>query len=78
MGLPRPALHQERIVQTATVLLDDGGIENLSMRRLARRLDVTAAAVIAEQDLPEGAAHFCLCSRGWPRRTSLVRSALAA
>lgn len=45
VGMPRPALHQEQIVQTAIVLLDDGGIENLSMRRLASHLDITAAAL---------------------------------
>ncbi|NUS24785.1 MAG: TetR family transcriptional regulator [Streptomyces sp.] len=43
--MPRQALGPEQIVQTAIVLLDDGGIENLSMRRLASRLGITAAAL---------------------------------
>ncbi|WP_158694433.1 TetR/AcrR family transcriptional regulator [Streptomyces canus] len=43
--MSRQALQQEQIVQTAIVLLDDGGIENLSMRRLGSRLGITAAAL---------------------------------
>jgi AcrR family transcriptional regulator len=45
VGMPRQALQQEQIVQTAIVLLDDGGIDNLSMRRLGSRLGITAAAL---------------------------------
>ncbi|NUP20451.1 MAG: TetR family transcriptional regulator [Streptomyces sp.] len=45
VGMPRQALQQEQIIQTALVLLDEGGIENLSMRRLASRLGITAAAL---------------------------------
>ncbi|MCD9874991.1 TetR/AcrR family transcriptional regulator [Streptomyces guryensis] len=45
VGMPRQALQQEQIGQTAIVLLDDGGIESLSMRRLGSRLGITAAAL---------------------------------
>ncbi|MEV3971375.1 TetR/AcrR family transcriptional regulator C-terminal domain-containing protein [Streptomyces sp. NPDC050698] len=44
-GTPRDALHQEQIIQAAIALLDEGGIESLSMRRLGSRLGITAAAL---------------------------------
>lgn len=44
-GMPREALHQEQIIQAAIALLDEGGIESLSMRRLGSRLGITAAAL---------------------------------
>ncbi|MGW1557076.1 TetR/AcrR family transcriptional regulator C-terminal domain-containing protein [Streptomyces sp. NPDC002144] len=44
-GMPRDALHQEQIVQAAIALLDEGGIESLTMRRLGSRLGITAAAL---------------------------------
>ncbi|MFI8836484.1 TetR/AcrR family transcriptional regulator C-terminal domain-containing protein [Streptomyces afghaniensis] len=44
-GMPRRTLHKEQIVQAAIVLLDEGGIENLSMRKLGSRLGITAAAL---------------------------------
>ncbi|WP_097273031.1 hypothetical protein [Streptomyces sp. TLI_55] len=36
--MPRDAPHQERIVQAAIALLDEGGIESLTMRRRGSRL----------------------------------------
>jgi len=44
---PRRAapLTRERIVATAAALLDEGGIEGLTMRRLAQRLAVTSTAL---------------------------------
>ncbi|AYC36452.1 TetR family transcriptional regulator [Streptomyces griseorubiginosus] len=52
---PRRSLHQEQIVDAALALLDEGGIENLTMRRLGDRLGITAAAlywhVSSRQDL---------------------------
>ncbi|MER6162197.1 TetR/AcrR family transcriptional regulator [Streptomyces sp. NPDC001868] len=44
-GMPRDALHQEQIMQAAITLLDEGGFESLSMRRLGSRLGITAAAL---------------------------------
>ncbi|MER6220736.1 TetR/AcrR family transcriptional regulator C-terminal domain-containing protein [Streptomyces sp900105755] len=44
-GMPRDALHQEQIIQAAIALLDEGGIESLTMRRLGSRLGITAAAL---------------------------------
>lgn len=44
-GMPHDALHQEQIIQAAIALLDEGGIESLSMRRLSSRLGITAAAL---------------------------------
>ena len=39
LSRPRRALDQDRIVAAALALVDEDGIEHLSMRRLARRLD---------------------------------------
>ncbi|PIM66890.1 hypothetical protein CTU88_38260 [Streptomyces sp. JV178] len=44
-GMPRDALHQEQIIQAAIALLDESGIESLTMRRLGSRLGITAAAL---------------------------------
>lgn len=44
-GATRDALRQEQIVQAAIALLDEGGIEHLSMRRVGSRLGITAAAL---------------------------------
>ncbi|MGX1480534.1 UNVERIFIED_CONTAM: AcrR family transcriptional regulator [Streptomyces canus] len=44
-GTARDALRQEQIVQAAVVLLDEGGIENLTMRRVGSRLGITGAAL---------------------------------
>ncbi|MEV6943482.1 TetR family transcriptional regulator [Streptomyces sp. NPDC051172] len=44
-GMPRDALHQEQIIQVAIALLDEGGIESLTMRRLGSGLGITAAAL---------------------------------
>ncbi len=41
----RAPLSRERIVDAATNLLDELGIEGLTMRRLAQRLDVTSTAL---------------------------------
>jgi AcrR family transcriptional regulator len=43
--MPRDTLHQEQIIQAAIALLDEGGIESLTMRRLGSRLGITAAAL---------------------------------
>jgi len=44
-GMPRDALHHDQIVQAAVALLDEGGIESLTMRRPGSRLGITAAAL---------------------------------
>ncbi|MFJ2240370.1 TetR/AcrR family transcriptional regulator [Streptomyces sp. NPDC087859] len=44
-GTTRDPLDQEQIVQAAIVLLDEGGIENLTMRRVGSRLGITGAAL---------------------------------
>ena len=44
-GAARDALRQEQIVQAAVVLLDEGGVENLSMRKAGSRLGITGAAL---------------------------------
>lgn len=44
-GTTRDPLRQEQIVQAAVVLLDEGGIENLTMRRVGSRLGITGAAL---------------------------------
>jgi AcrR family transcriptional regulator len=41
----RPALDREQVVRVALLLLDEEGLEGLSMRRLAQRLGVTAASL---------------------------------
>ncbi|MER7334051.1 MULTISPECIES: TetR/AcrR family transcriptional regulator C-terminal domain-containing protein [unclassified Micromonospora] len=41
----KPPLTPERIVDAAVTLLDEHGIEGLTMRRLAQRLDVTSTAL---------------------------------
>jgi len=40
-AMPRAALHQEQIIQAATALVNEGGIERPTMRRLG----ITAAAL---------------------------------
>jgi AcrR family transcriptional regulator len=42
---PRPPLTRERVLRTAVTLADQGGIESLSMRRLAQALDVVPMAL---------------------------------
>lgn len=44
-GMPRDAPHQEQIVLAAIALLDEGGIESLTLRRLGSSLGSTAAAL---------------------------------
>ena len=41
----RPLLDQARVVRAALALLDEVGIDELTMRRLAERLGVTAASL---------------------------------
>ncbi|KUN29585.1 hypothetical protein AQJ23_02135 [Streptomyces antibioticus] len=43
--MPRDVLHQEQIIGAAIALLDEGGIESLTMRRLSSWLGITAAAL---------------------------------
>jgi AcrR family transcriptional regulator len=42
---PRPPLTRERVLRTAVALADQGGIESLSMRKLAQALDVVPMAL---------------------------------
>jgi len=42
---PREALTKERILQAAVALADEGGVESLSMRRIAQELDVVPMAL---------------------------------
>jgi AcrR family transcriptional regulator len=42
---PRSPLTRERVLQTAVALADQGGIESLSMRKLAQALDVVPMAL---------------------------------
>jgi AcrR family transcriptional regulator len=42
---PRPPLTRERVLRTAIALADQGGIESLSMRKLAQALDVVPMAL---------------------------------
>ena len=42
---PRPALSRERVLRTAVDLAERGGIESLSMRKLAQALDVVPMAL---------------------------------
>ena len=44
-GMPRDALHREQFIQAALALMDEGGIESLTMRRLGSRLGSTTAAL---------------------------------
>ncbi|MFE2218407.1 TetR/AcrR family transcriptional regulator [Streptomyces canus] len=44
-GTTHDPLRQKQIVQAAVVLLDEGGIENLTMRRVGSRLGITGAAL---------------------------------
>jgi AcrR family transcriptional regulator len=41
----RPALSRDRVVATAMTIADDGGLERLTMRRLADELDVEAMSL---------------------------------
>ena len=58
----RVVLDQQRIVQAALELLDEAGIEELSMRRLGRRLGVEAMALY----------------RYWPSREALLDGVVEA
>ena len=42
---PRSPLTRERVLSTAVALADQGGIESLSMRKLAQALDVVPMAL---------------------------------
>jgi AcrR family transcriptional regulator len=42
---PREALNKERILRAAVALADEGGVESLSMRRLAQELNVVPMAL---------------------------------
>jgi AcrR family transcriptional regulator len=42
---PRPPLSRERVLRAAVALADQGGVESLSMRRLARELGVVPMAL---------------------------------
>ena len=44
-GAPRTPLSRERVLRAAVVLADEGGIEALSMRRLAKELGVEAMSL---------------------------------
>ncbi|HSU36094.1 MAG TPA: TetR/AcrR family transcriptional regulator [Propionibacteriaceae bacterium] len=55
---PRPPLNRERVLSAAIVLADSGGIESLSMRRLAQELGVKAMSlynhVTDKEDILDG------------------------
>src|SRR5207247_1420609 len=55
---PRAPLSRERVLEAAVRLADEGGIESLTMRKLARALDVEAMSlynhVANKDDLVDG------------------------
>jgi AcrR family transcriptional regulator len=64
MPMSRPPLSRERVLEAAVRLADEGGIESLSMRRLARELGVEAMSlynhVANKGDLVDGIVHLVL------------------
>ena len=87
-GAPRRAqLTRQQVVTAAVELADSGGIESISMRRLAQELGVEAMSlythVLSKEDLLDGIADAVIgmipvdaVAADW--RTSLRRMALAA
>jgi AcrR family transcriptional regulator len=54
-------LSEERLLKTAVVLLDEGGVEALSMRQLAERLGVTAMSLYRYCESHEGLLDAVAC-----------------
>lgn len=53
--MPRPArIHRDQIIQAAVALADEAGIEGVTMRALASRLEVEAMALYRHVDGKEG------------------------
>lgn len=83
----RPALTRERVVKAALALVDEGGVEGLSMRTVAAKLGVEAMSlyrhVSGKDDLLLGIADLVLSevdipSPGTPWREAMRRRALSA
>jgi AcrR family transcriptional regulator len=84
---PRVPLTRERVLSTAIVLADEGGIESLSMRKLGQELGVEAMSlynhVANKGDLLDGmvdvvASKFEVASKGGNWKTAIRRSAISA
>jgi AcrR family transcriptional regulator len=84
---PRTPLSRERVLQAAIALADDGGVEALSMRKLAEELGVKAMSlynhVANKEDLLDGILDAALAEIAAPRpdadwRTQIREIAVSA
>lgn len=78
----RPPLTRAQVLESALQLMDEGGVEALTMRRLAARLNVEAMSlynhVKDKRDLLEGAANLALSRIPMPAPTMKWRQRIEA
>ncbi|MFE3323871.1 TetR/AcrR family transcriptional regulator C-terminal domain-containing protein [Streptomyces sp. NPDC059176] len=69
---PRAPLNRQRIVEAALVIIDEDGVDGLSMRRIAARLGVQAMSlynhVRSKDDILDGVTEFVTTDMKMPRR----------
>lgn len=69
---PRVPLNRQRIVEAAVVIIDEDGVDGLSMRRIASRLGVQAMSlynhVRSKDDILDGVTEFVTTDMSMPRR----------
>ncbi|MGW7370120.1 TetR/AcrR family transcriptional regulator C-terminal domain-containing protein [Streptomyces sp. NPDC054841] len=69
---PREPLTRDRIVGTALVIIDEAGVDGLSMRRIAARLGVQAMSlynhVRSKDDILDGVTDFITTEMNMPHR----------
>jgi AcrR family transcriptional regulator len=77
---PRPALSRERVLRTAITLADEGGIESLTMRKLAQRLGVEAMSlyhyVTKKDDILDGIMDIVVAEIDLPAEDSDWKAAI--
>jgi AcrR family transcriptional regulator len=77
---PRAPLSKERVLRTAVALADEGGIESLTMRRLAQELGVEAMSlyhyVAKKDDILDGILDLVLMEIELPGDTNHWKTAL--
>jgi AcrR family transcriptional regulator len=77
-SVPRAPLNRERVLQAAIRLADQGGIESLTMRKLARELGVEAMSlynhVANKDDLVDGIVDLVVSEIDRPRPRAEIRT----
>ena len=79
-GVPREAVNRERVLRAAMALADERGIDALTMRELAGRLEIEAASlynhVSDKDDLLLGMADIVIAEIELPREATSWRDAM--